>query len=157
MLLQNEQINQGKDSSNIGERRKEFPGWQLMNQTQISSLYWRGKARVEWEEISRGEKCNWGSIYVGSFEKNTESPVKVIYYFVLAWLKELTEVYNDGNNTICHIYVFLCIMPFDFLNYSEKIDSPVLFFLLFVIISPWKYAQRHWIITVIDNKTRSLV
>lgn len=60
----------------------------------------------------------------------------MIYYFVLAWLKELTEVYNDGNNTICHIYVFLCIMPFDFLNYSEKIDSPVLFFLLFVIIFP---------------------
>ena len=44
--------------------------------------------------------------------------------------------YNDGNNIICHIYVFLCIMPLDFLNYSEIIESLVLFFLLFVIILP---------------------
>ena len=48
----------------------------------------------------------------------------------------IEEVYNDGNNTICHIYVFLWITPFDFLNYSEIIESPVLFFFLFVIIFP---------------------
>ena len=60
----------------------------------------------------------------------------MIYYFVLAWLKELTEVYIDGNNIICHIYVFLCIMPFDFLNFSEIIESPVLFLLLLFIILP---------------------
>lgn len=88
------------------------------------------------EKRSLGEKNVTEGVFVlEHLEKITESFVKVIYYFVLAWLKELT-VYNDGNNIICHIYVFLCIMPLDFLNYSEIIESLVLFFLLFVIILP---------------------
>lgn len=157
MLLQNEKINQGKHSSNIGERRKEFPGWQLMNQTHISNLCWRGKARVYMsKKRSLGEKNVTEGVFVlEHLEKKYWKFCKSDLLFCFGLVKGVDRAYNDGNNIICHIYVFLCKL--DFLNYSEIIEILVLFFLLFVIIFPWKYAQRHWMITVIDNKTRSLV
>lgn len=44
------------------------------------------------EKRSLGEKNVTEGVFVlEHLEKSTESFVKVIYYFVLAWLKELTE------------------------------------------------------------------